>query len=61
MTGVTDDEIVNAFVDLASEIVERQRGNGWNHVALSGDQAIGLIANALLDVAKRLQEGRYGP
>lgn len=59
MSAATVDEVVNALVDLGREIVERQ-GHG-TRPSLTGDQAIRLIASALLDIATRLRDGEYGP
>lgn len=62
MSAATVDEVVNALVDLGKEIVDRQRyASRIKHPVMSGEQAIGLLANALLDVAKRLRDGEYGP
>lgn len=60
MSAATVDEVVNALVDLGKEIVDRQR-YASTRPAMNGDQALGLLANALLDVAKRLRDGEYGP
>ena len=62
MGGVTQDEVANAFMDLAVIIREALRNIGAStRPAIHGDQAAQIVAAACHEVSNRLLRGDYGP